>query len=80
MLLSLALVLSAAAAAPAAAPPARSICPASRIEHADTEQLKPRLVPLGAMPPARHLFAVLHREGGCEKPIVISETVGMHGR
>lgn len=76
----LTLVLSAAAAVPVSTLPARPICPASRIEHADTEQLKPRLVPLGAMPPARHLFAVLHREGGCEKPIVISEQVGMRGR
>lgn len=78
MLLPLALVLSTAASAtPAATQP---ICPVSRIEQADTTRLKPHIARLGEMPPAKHLIAVLHTEGGCEKPIVVSDQVGMNRR
>ncbi|CAN5596857.1 hypothetical protein BH10PSE14_BH10PSE14_42720 [soil metagenome] len=78
MLLSLAIVLSAAAPSnPAQTGP---ICPVSRIEHADTARLKPHIARLGEMPPAKQLIAVLHTEGGCEKPIVVSDQVGMNRR
>jgi hypothetical protein len=80
MLPSLALVLSAAGAVPATPVTAPPICPVSRIEHADAAGLKPHIARLGDMPPARHLIAVLHTEGGCEKPIVVSEQVGMNRR
>lgn len=78
MLLPIALVLS--AAAPSTSVAAQPICPVSRIEHADTQRLKPHIARLGEMPPAKHLIAVLHTEGGCEKPIVVSDQVGMNRR
>lgn len=36
----------------------------------------PAVRPLGKMPPARHLRAVLRTVDGCEKPVVISAEVG----
>jgi hypothetical protein len=74
MLLLVALALSAATTT--APPPAKKICPMSRIEYADNQQ-RPRIVQLGAMPPAKHIKAVLRRVDGCEKPIVVSEEVGI---
>jgi hypothetical protein len=32
--------------------------------------------PLGAEPPARHLYAVAREIDGCDKPVVIAERVG----
>jgi hypothetical protein len=83
MMLPLALVLSAAvvsAAAPTMPVHATPICPLSQIEHAGSDRLKPHIARLGEMPPARHLLAVLHTENGCEKPIVVSDQVGMNRR
>jgi len=75
MLLAVALT----AATTAAPPPARPICPVSRIEQADAQQ-KPRITRLGEMPPARHIIAVLRTVDGCEKPIVVSDQVGANRR
>ena len=76
MPLLLALALSATTTAP---PPGKPICPVSRIEQAGTQQ-KPHIAMLGAMPPAKHIVAVLRTIDGCEKPIVVSEQVGANRR
>ena len=77
MPLLLALALSAAATT--APPPGKPICQVSRIEQAGTQQ-KPHIAMLGAMPPAKHIVAVLRTIDGCEKPIVVSEQVGANRR
>jgi len=74
MLVLVALALSAATTAPA-----KPVCPVSRIEQADTQQ-KPHIATLGEMPPAKHILAVLRRVDGCERPIVVSEQVGINRR
>ena len=75
MLLALAL----SAATNAAPPPARPICPVSRIEQADAQQ-PPRIARLGDMPPAKHLIAELRTVDGCQKPSVVSDQGGNNRR
>jgi len=77
MPLLVALTLSAATTT--APPPAPPICPVSRIEQAGAPQ-KPHIAMLGAMPPAKHIIAVLRTINGCETPIVVSEQVGANRR
>ena len=77
MPLLVALALSAATTT--APPPAKPICPVSRIEQADAPQ-NPRIAMLGEMPPARHIIAVLRTVDGCETPIVVNEEVGANRR
>jgi hypothetical protein len=75
LLVSLAL----AAATTTASPPAKPICRVSRIEQAGTQQ-KPHIAMLGAMPPAKHIIAVLRTVNGCEKPMVVNDQVGANRR
>jgi hypothetical protein len=77
MPLLVALALSSATTA--ASPPAKPICPVSRIEQADTQH-KPHIAMLGEMPPAKHIIAVLRTVDGCETPIVVSDQVGANRR
>ncbi len=71
--------LALSAATTGTPPPAKPLCPVSRIEQADTQQ-KPRIAMLGEMPPAKHILAVLRTIDGCERPIVVSEQVGANRR
>lgn len=73
LLLVLALSAGAVATPPA---PARPICLTSRIEQAEARQA-PRIARLGEMPPAKHIAAVLRTVDGCQKPLVISDEVGI---
>jgi hypothetical protein len=77
MPLLVALALSAATAT--APPPAKPICPVSRIEQAGAPQT-PRISRLGDMPPAKEIIAVLRTVDGCEAPIVVRDEVGTNRR
>jgi hypothetical protein len=77
MLLLLSLTLSTATTT--APPPAKPICQVSRIEQADAQRT-PHIAQLGDMPPAREIKAVLRTVDGCERPIVVSEEVGVNRR
>jgi len=77
--MSLLVALALSAATTNAPPPAKPICPVSRIQQADAQQ-PPRIARLGDMPPAREIIAVLRTVDGCETPIVVRDEVGANRR
>ncbi|MDV5822717.1 hypothetical protein [Sphingobium naphthae] len=69
---SLLLLAAATAASPQKADP---VCQNSK-PHKVKQAAEPAAQPMGTLPPADQIKAVLHSENGCEKPVIVRRNVG----
>lgn len=76
MLLAILLSGPLMATTPAQAVPVEPICKNPEIVLASRNRGQMGMRPLGDLPPARHILAVVRTVDGCVKPIVVNAQVG----
>ncbi len=73
-------LMALAQSAPTPAPQAAEKCRTAQVRGADNPMPARRLEPLGRQPLADQEKAVMYREGGCLKPVIVREDVGTEQR